>query len=171
MTLRVPPRLTRRRSLPAVPVARDRDQVDDGVDAGERRESVAGGQHVAGAQLDGGGQRRREPARDDLAGVRGAHERDDAVAAPGELGDEVAADEAGGAGDEDGRHGSVLPRADPAAPCARRADLVPPLCGHLVQRFDGRRRADGVTCARGATRARFASTPAWCHPRPPARDR
>ena len=86
-------------------VARDGDEVDDRIDAGQRRaERLRPGDiadagprsHRAGAGGD--------PADDAVARLRTAHERDDAMTRGQEGRDEVAADEPAGAGDEDGGH-------------------------------------------------------------------
>ena len=89
----------------AVEVARDRDQMDDGIDTGHRRGEGLRPGHVADPDLDvlplGG----REPAVDHLTSGRGADHRDDVVTRRQQTRDDVAADEAAGAGDEDRGHG------------------------------------------------------------------
>ena len=72
----------------------DRDEVDDGVGAGERGAQARGVRHVAGRELDA---LLHERVR--AAGV--AHERAHVTAVRAQRLHDVPADETGGAGDED----------------------------------------------------------------------
>ena len=80
-----PVQVDREKLPPAVPVARDRHEVDHGVDAGERRRECRRAADVPGAQLDVRGEGRGEPPGDLLTGCRRSHERRDAVARPEQL--------------------------------------------------------------------------------------
>ena len=64
----------------AVEVARDGDEVDDGIDAGQRRRERRRAGDVADPELDARALGGREPAEDDLAGRRRPDERDDPMA-------------------------------------------------------------------------------------------
>jgi hypothetical protein len=89
----------------AAKVARDRDEVDHRIDPGERRLERVGASHVADPDLDPLAAFGRQPAYDDLAGRRRPGQRHDAMAGRQQGGHVMAADEAAGAGHEDGRHG------------------------------------------------------------------
>ncbi len=95
--------------------------MDDGVDAVQGRAECRRVHDVAGPQLHAGGEAGREAASERRAGVGRTDERNDTMARDGQLGDDVAADEAGGAGDKDGGHGSVHPSGGSGAAVARRA--------------------------------------------------
>ena len=89
----------------AVEVARDGHQVDDGIDAGQRRRQRGRMRDVALAQLDAGSKGGGQAAEDGLAGRLAANQRHDAVAGGQQGRDGVAADEPAGTGHEDRGHG------------------------------------------------------------------
>jgi hypothetical protein len=85
--------------------------VDDGIDAGHRRGERVRSGDVADADLDVGAPGERQATDDGLAGGRGAGEGDDLVSRGEQDRDEMAADEAAGAGHEDGGHDGMVLRA------------------------------------------------------------
>ena len=88
-------------------VTRDRDEMHDAIDAGERRRHRGRHGHIGRSQLHTRALGRGQAREHDLATRRGASERDDAVSGIDERRHGVRTDEAAGAGDEDGRHGMV----------------------------------------------------------------
>ena len=106
-TARVPSVLTRRRSAPPLKSRGMATRWSDGIDAGERRRRASPGAVTSPiADLDA---RRAaaagEPPRTVSPAVGVADQGDDAVAGAEQGRDDVAADEAAGAGDEDRGHG------------------------------------------------------------------
>jgi hypothetical protein len=92
----------------SVEVARDRREVDHGVDPDHGGGQRVGPGHVADPNRDAVPILRPDPADDDLARRIRPAQRDDAVTVREEGRNEVAADEAAGAGHEDGRHGGGI---------------------------------------------------------------
>lgn len=91
----------------AVPIARQRDEVDDRVAAVDGAAERGGIDDIAEAHLQcagGGGVADPQPLR----GLLVTHERHDLVSGGEECGEDVAADEARAAGEEDARHGPSL---------------------------------------------------------------
>jgi hypothetical protein len=89
----------------AVPVARDRREVEHRLGAVEGGRQRLGPGDVAGRRREAGALSGGEAAPDGLARMLGADERVDVVPGVEERRDEVAADEPVGAGDEDRGHG------------------------------------------------------------------
>ncbi len=104
MTFRVPSVLIEPEARSAVVVERDRDEMDDSVDALHRLDERAHRGDVSRPGLDPRPIVGAEAAEHLLAGGFAPHDGNDPVAVGEERRHEMAADEATGAGDEDGRH-------------------------------------------------------------------
>ncbi len=89
----------------AVEVTRDRDEMDDGIDAGHRRGEGLRPRHVPDPDLDVGPAGGRQRTEDHLPGGRGPDHGDHPMTRGQQAGDEMSADEAACAGDEDRGHG------------------------------------------------------------------
>ncbi len=113
-------------------VAGQRHQMDDGIDALDSLRQGSRIGHVSPAAIDQGPLARGEPSPDAVTGRLVAGQGDDSLAVVRQARHDVTADEAAGAGHEDGRHGLSPPKG-----CRR---------GGLRQRF-GRYGGDGWPAA------------------------